>query len=143
MSGIDSLFSGLRTASSSLVAERVRIDVIADNIANAQTTSTPDGGAYRRRVVEFEPILQQTIDGHASGGGVRVSRVVPDMATPMEMVLDPSHPDADADGMVEFPNVNAVREMADLMTAVRAYEANLKSQEIFLRMAQRALEMIR
>jgi flagellar basal-body rod protein FlgC len=61
----------------------------------------------------------------------------------MEMIHDPSHPDANEEGMVEYPNVNGVREMADLMTAIRAYEANLKAQEVFARMAQRALEMIR
>ncbi len=143
MTGIDSLFSGMRTASSGLAAERIRIDVIADNIANAQTTRTPEGGAFRRRVVHFEPLLQETLEGRARGGGVRVSRVVRDMTTPMESLLDPSHPDANADGMVEYPNINSVREMADLMTAVRAYEANIESQQIFLRMAQRALEMIR
>lgn len=134
MSGIDALFSGLRTASSGLAAERVRIDVIADNIANAQTTRVPGGGAFRRRVVHLEP---------SPGGGVRVSRVTADRTTPMELIHDPSHPDANEAGMVEYPNVNSVREMADLMSAVRAYEANLKSQEIYLRMAQRALEMIR
>ncbi len=143
MSGIDSLFSGLRTASSGLAAERVRIDTIADNISNAQTTHTPDGGAFRRKVVHFEPIPQTVRNGRARGGGVRIRHVARDMSTPMEMIHDPGHPDANEAGMVEFPNVNSVREMADLMTAVRAYEANLKSQEIFMRMAQRALEMIR
>lgn len=143
MSGIPRLFSGLRAASSGLTAERIRIDVIAHNIANAQTTRTPQGGPFRRQIVHLEPVQQDVRDGRATGGGVRVARVVADEATPFELVHDPGHPDANADGMVELPNVDAVREMADLMTAVRAYEANLKSQEIFLRMAQRALEMVR
>lgn len=142
MSGIDGLFSGLRTASSGLTAERVRIDVIADNIANSQTTRTADGGAYRRRIVHFEPLVRQR-GGDEVGGGVRVSKISRDTATPMEMIHDPGHPDANEAGMVEYPNVNSIREMADLMTAIRSYEANLKSQELFMRMAQRALEMMR
>ena len=143
MTGIDRLFSGLRAASSGLAAERVRIDVIANNIANAGTTHTAAGGAYRRRIVSFEPIRQELDGKGMSGGGVRVSSITTDYQTPMEMHFDESHPDANADGYVEYPNVNSVREMADLMTAIRAYEANLKAQEVFSRMAQRALEMIR
>ena len=143
MTGIDNLFTGLRAASSGLAAERIRIDVISDNIANSGTTHTPGGGAYRRKVVSFEPIRQMLTDGGVIGGGVRVSSVTQDFTTPMEQVNDPSHPDANEAGMVEFPNVNSVREMADLMTAIRAYEANLKAQEVFSRMAQRALDMIR
>ena len=142
MSGIDGLFSGLRTASSGLTAERVRIDVIADNIANSQTTRTPEGGAFRRKVVHFEPLVRHR-NGKEVGGGVRVSKVSRDMETAMEMIHDPGHPDANEAGMVEYPNVNSIREMADLMTAIRSYEANLKSQELFMRMAQRALEMMR
>lgn len=143
MTGIDNLFTGLRSASSGLAAERVRIDVISDNIANANTTHGPGGGAYRRKVVSFEPILQKVEGSSVSGGGVRVSSVATDFVTPLEHIFEPGHPDADADGMVAYPNVNSVREMADLMTAIRAYEANLKAQEVFGRMAQRALDMIR
>jgi flagellar basal-body rod protein FlgC len=143
MTGIDKLFGGLRAASSGLAAERVRIDVIADNIANAQTTHTSGGGAYRRRIVSFEPIRQEIAGKTVFAGGVRVSSVTTDYTTPMEMINDPTHPDANSEGMVEFPNVNSVREMADLMTAIRSYEANLKSQEVFSRMAQRALDMVR
>lgn len=143
MTGIDKLFSGMRAASSGLAAERVRIDVIAENLANAGTTRTSSGGAYRRKIVSFEPLRQQLEGSRMTGGGVRVSAVAQDFATPMEMIHDPSHPDANEEGMVEYPNVNGVREMADLMTAIRAYEANLKAQEVFTRMAQRALEMIR
>lgn len=140
MSGIDRLFDGMRAASTGLAAERIRIDIIADNIANSQTTSTPEGGAFRRRIVSFEPIERRDEDG---GSGVRVASVSRDWQTPMEVVRDPSHPDANAEGMVEYPNINSVREMADLMTAIRSYESNLKSQEVFMRMAQSALDLIR
>lgn len=140
---MDALFRGMRISSTGLSAERTRIDTIADNLANAQTTRTPDGGPYRRQVVAFEPILQQTADGSVVGRGVRVSGVVPDTETPFERIPDPGHPDADADGFVSYPNVNATREMADLITAVRAYEANLAVKEVFERMATRALELAR
>ena len=143
MNGIQNLFSGMRTSASGLSAERTRIDVIAENIANARTTRTPEGGPYRRKVVMFEPILQEALAGQESHAGVNVANIVPDMSTAFERVLDPGHPDADADGFVEYPNVNTVLEMADLITAMRAYEANLTAQENFVRMAERALELAR
>ena len=143
MSGIDKFFSGMRTASSALSAERVRIDVIANNIANSQVTDTPEGGAFRRRIVSFRPIEQKVEGEKVSGGGVYVSDISSDYVTPMELIHEPDHPDADEEGMVEYPNVNSVREMADMMTAIRSYEANLKAQEVFMRMAQRSLEMLR
>ena len=143
MTSLDSLFSGLRTSASGLSAERTRIDVITDNIANSQTTMTPEGGAFRRRIVNFHPVEQTYRDGRVAGGGVRVSSIERDFVTPMEQIHDPSHPNANDAGVVELPNINPVREMADLMTAVRAYEANLKSQEIFMRMAQRAIDLVR
>ena len=142
MSGIDSLFSGMRISSSGLTAERVRIDTIAENIANARTTSTPEGGPYRRKVVQFQPILEQAIGG-ATYSGVQASRVIPDYQSDFERVLEPGHPDAGPDGMVLYPNVNAVLEMADLITALRAYEANITAQESYMQMVERALELAR
>jgi flagellar basal-body rod protein FlgC len=141
MDGAQGLFSGLRTSSTGLAAERTRIDVIARNIANANTTSTPEGGPYCRQVVRFEPLLRKVEGGGTEILGVRVADVEPDRTTPFEEVYDPSHPDADENGMVLLPNVNATREMADMITAVRAYEANLSAQESFVRMAERALRM--
>jgi flagellar basal-body rod protein FlgC len=141
MDGIRNLFSGMNASSSGLSAERVRIDVIARNIANANTTKVPGGGPYRRQVVHFEPILQRQADGSMHSTGVRVSEVGPDLRTPFERIYDPGHPDADSTGFVRMPNVNATREMADLITAVRAYEANLSVQESFLQMAERALRL--
>ena len=141
MSGLDNLFSGMRISASGLTAERTRIDVIAENIANARTTRTPEGGPYRRKVVVFEPILRRALDGSSRTTGVRASQILQDYTTDFERVLEPGHPDADAEGFVAYPNVNAVLEMSDLITALRAYEANITAQENFVRMAERALRL--
>jgi flagellar basal-body rod protein FlgC len=141
MEGIGQLFTGMRASATGLSAERIRIDVIAKNLANAETTRTPSGGPYRRQVVHFEPLLRRLADGREEAAGVRVARVTDDMETPMERSFDPRHPDADAAGYVTMPNVNATREMADLITAMRAYEANLSAQEAYVRMAERALRL--
>jgi len=143
MEGIERLFTGMRISSTGLVAERSRVDVIAENIANARTTRSPEGGAYRRKLVVFEPLLRTDADGNESVLGLARPRVIEDMRTPLERILDPGHPDADADGMVEYPNVNTILEMTDLVTAMRAYEANLTAQESFVRMAERALQLSR
>lgn len=141
MSGLDHLFSGARVASSGLLAERARIDVISENIANARATSTPEGGPYTRRVVAFEPIAKRERDGTLSYEGVRASKIVKDQNAPFQRMLDPSHPDADEEGFVTYPNVNSIVEMADLITAMRAYEANLTVRDGFYRLAERALQM--
>ncbi|MAE28301.1 MAG: flagellar basal body rod protein FlgC [Planctomycetota bacterium] len=142
MGNISQLFSAMRSSSSGLSAERTRIDVISRNIANAQTTSMPDGtGPYRRQVVHFAPILERTALGQLTASGVRVERVANDLATPFEIVHDPSHPDSDRDGNVHMPNVNTMKEMADLITAMRSYESNLKAQEGFFEMARQALRL--
>jgi flagellar basal-body rod protein FlgC len=139
MNPLQKLFSSMRTASAGMAAERVRMDVIARNIANAQVTRTEDGGPYRREVVTFASI----VDKHARGDGASmpVARVAQDMKTPFEMLHKPDHPDADADGMVRMPNVNPTQEMADLIASTRAYEANMNAQDNFVRMAERALRM--
>jgi len=141
MDGIKRLFSGMHAASTGLSAERARIDVIARNIANAQTTRTPGGGPFRRQVVYFEPLVQRLSDGTRTTTGVHVSGIGEDFTTPFERIYDPNHPDADRDGFVSMPNVNTTREMADLISAVRAYEANLSVQESFMQMAERALRL--
>jgi flagellar basal-body rod protein FlgC len=141
MDGIQRLFAGMRAASSGLSAERQRIDVIAKNLANAHTTRTEGGGPYRRELVLFEPLLRKDAQGAAQVAGVKVAGVVPDTGTPFEQVFDPGHPDADARGIVLLPNVNATREMADLITAMRAYEADIAMQESFVQMAERALRL--
>jgi flagellar basal-body rod protein FlgC len=142
MDGIRKLFSGMRASSSGMSAERVRIDVIAKNLANAEVTRMPDGsGPYRRQLVRFQPILQKAEGGKETVAGVRVADVEPDTRTPFERVRMPGHPDADADGYVTMPNVNPTLEMADMITAMRAYEANANAEDAFVKMAERALRL--
>jgi flagellar basal-body rod protein FlgC len=141
MSGIHNLFEGMRTSSSGMSAERVRIDVIAKNLANAEVTKTPNGEPYRREIVRFAPILRRTEEGVVHTGGVRVASIEKDMKTPFERIRIPGHPDADQDGWVTMPNIDTTLEMADLMTAVRAYEANANAADNFVRMAERALRL--
>jgi flagellar basal-body rod protein FlgC len=141
MEGVSKLFSGMRIAATGMSAERIRIDTVARNIANSTVTRTAEGGPYKRQVVEFEPILLRQQDGREVNAGVRVRGVTNDEISSFERIHDPGHPDADKNGWVTYPNVNATREMADLITAVRAYEANIDVQENFVRMADRALRL--
>ena len=131
------LFTSINIAASGMSAERLRTDVISDNIANATTTRTQDGGAYRKKTVVFEPIASENpvwrspfVDSdydNGPGKGVRVREIVSD-TTQGRMVYDPTHPDAIQSGpnkgYVEYPNVNIVNEMVDMISANRAYEAN-------------------
>lgn len=130
------LFSSLEISGSGLAAERLRMDVISDNIANADTTRTPEGGPYRRKVVFFVP----RFDPQGRSGGVRVGAIGRDMA-PFKLRYDPGHPDADAQGYVRMPNVDVVREMVDLITASRAYEANVTAVNAAKAMFMRALDI--
>ena len=137
------IFSALEVAGSGLTAERSRMNVIASNLANARTTRGADGEAYRRldpvfesRTMNpnsFDPVLR-------SVRSVNLRQVVPDQE-PGQLVYDPEHPDADGTGYVEFPNVNVVTEMVNLMTASRAYEAGVTSIESIKGMAQAALRI--
>jgi flagellar basal-body rod protein FlgC len=121
------LLPGIRSTSSALQAERVRMEVIAQNIAQANTTHDLDGKPYQREQVVFESVLNQQqgsgIPGSA-GLGVQVARIEKD-PRPARLIFNPGHPDADASGMVAMPNVSIHEEMADLITSSRAYEANL------------------
>ena len=131
----------MRISASSLTSERARIDTIAKNIANARTTRMPDTGLpYQREMLSFAPILKRVAGGPDEFMGIRVDATIKDDA-PFEEVYDPDHPDADSRGVVLYPNVNTMKEMADLVTAVRAYEANLSVQDTFERMADRALRL--
>jgi flagellar basal-body rod protein FlgC len=140
----------LKTAGSALTAQRLRMDVIASNLANAEATSTPEGGPYKRERVVFEPALRDTMSklGDKSGGiadgtatgGVVVRAILKDTEDP-RMVLDPTHPDADADGFVAYPNVDLVTEMTDMLSASRSYEANITIVNVAKSMAQRALDI--
>lgn len=144
MDSIRSLFSGFRATSSGMTAERIRMDVISKNLANANTTRMPGEGPpvpYRRQVVHFAPILAELENGTTEIRGVRVSEISGDYQSSFDEIYNPSHQDANDRGVVLMPNVNTMKEMADLMTAVRAYEANLKAQDTFVRMAERALRL--
>ena len=120
------VLSGIQNTSAALAAERTRLDVISENIANAYTTRCADGKPYQRRVVVFESALQQALgtDKDTQTPSLRVARIERDTRPPMQ-VYDPGNPDADAHGMVSMPNINIHEEMADLIAASRAFEANL------------------
>ncbi len=117
------ILTGIRSTAAALDAERTRLDVISQNIANANTTHGPNGAPYRRQVVVFENALQQAINGQ-SVPSLRVAAIQKD-PSPLQKVYDPGNPDANADGMVALPNVDIQEEMADLISASRAFEANL------------------
>jgi flagellar basal-body rod protein FlgC len=139
MTGLDRFFEGMRTSASGLAAERVRMNVIAQNIAGATITRTPEGGPYVRREVLFEPLVGP--DGRYAG--VKAAGISRDTKTEFVRIHDPNHAHADAQGYVTLPNVNNLREMADMITAMRSYESNLRSQQGFAQMANRALELAR
>lgn len=148
-----SIFHSFNASASALTAQRLRMDVISSNIANAQTTraTLDDAGnyvPYRRKMVVFEPneksfqsFLHQAQNRQTPpGNGVRVSRIVED-AEPFKMVFDPTHPDANEEGYVQLPNVDPLKEMVDLMSATRAYEANVTSLNATKGMLMKALEI--
>jgi flagellar basal-body rod protein FlgC len=146
-----SLFGGLEISASGLTAERLRMDVTAENLANAQTTRGADGQPYRRKEVllqeapgSFGASLSKAMGGGTAsqGGGVQVAGVVQD-SSPLKRVYDPGHPDADAQGYVSMPNVDTVTEMVDLISASRAYEANVTAMNAAKQMFSRTLELLR
>lgn len=141
MAGLQKLFEGMRSSASGMAAERVRIDVVAKNLANAEVTHTPEGTPYKRQVVRFAPLLVKAENGKQEVAGVRVVGIERDEVTPFERLRIPGHPDADEQGWVTMPNINPTLEMADMITAVRAYESNANAAENFVRMAERALKL--
>ena len=144
------MLSIFRAAGSALTAQRLRMDVVSSNLANAEATSTPEGGPYKRERVVFAPLLRTsfnalktTSDAVANGelaDGVEVKQIVEDEADP-RLVYDPSHPDAGEDGYVAYPNVDLMTEMTDMLSATRAYEANITVINVAKSMAQRALDI--
>lgn len=146
-----SMFSGFNINASGMTAQRYRMDVISENIANANTTRTANGTPYRRKVVyfeekggqtEFSRVLNEASFNHGySGQGVKVRGVLHDYETEMNMVYDPSHPDADENGYVTYPNVNIITEMTDMIDASRAYEANATAFNASKSMAQQGLQL--
>lgn len=142
MSGVSGL-GGFGVSASGLRAERMRMEVAASNIANAETTRGPEGTPYRRRLVVFSEQLDQTLGAGGAGrrdlpGGVQIASIEQD-PSPFRTVHDPGHPDANADGIVELPNVDIAMEMVDLASAARAYEANLTALRSLKTAAESAL----
>ena len=142
----------LQISASGLTAQRLRLDVIANNIANAQTTRTPQGGPYRREMVQLSPVyarptfqsalttaLGPTAGASPEGAGVTVSGIVQD-PSPFKLVYDPSNPDA-VNGYVQMPNVDISTEMVDMVSASRAYEANVTAFDAGKQLAIDALSL--
>lgn len=158
------MFTAFNINASGMTAERYRMDVISENVANARTTRTAEGGPYRRKVVSFEEkgvqagnqasfghVLEQTIFQHSHshkngagylGNGVKVAGLYQDYTTEMNMVYDPSHPDADENGYVTYPNVSIITEMTNMIDASRAYEANSTAFNASKSITQKGLELI-
>ena len=144
-----SLFNSLDVSASGMAAERARAEVLVENLANADTTRTPEGGPYRRKDVVFESsataspfssVFQSAIDGQATG--VQVSQVITDSSAPVMRYM-PGHPDADKDGFVAFPHVNPAEDMVDLMGASRGYGANVAAMSAVKDMIQRSIDLFR
>lgn len=144
------LFDSFNVSASALTAQRLRMDVISQNIANVNTTRTEDGTPYRRKTVVFQEkesdisfsqyLSEQSRSRFLTGGGVRVTEIAED-PTPFKDVYDPSHPDADENGIVRMPNVEIVSEMVNMISATRAYEANITALNASKSMASKALEI--
>jgi flagellar basal-body rod protein FlgC len=139
------IFNTMDVSASALKAQRIRLDTISSNLANVETTSTPEGGPYRKKSVHFQsqPLsFQEQLDGKLKNTiqGVEVTAILEDRDEPLR-VYNPSHPDAGKDGYVAMPNVNVLKEMVDMTSATRAYEANTTVIKSAKRMALKALEI--
>jgi len=145
------LFSALEVSASGLTAQRLRMDVTSANLANAQSTRTPGGGAYRRQDVvlqessgngSFAGALSGALGGGEGGpAGVEVAAIVPD-TTPLRQVYEPGNPQANAQGYVEMPNVNPVEEMTDLIDASRSYQANVTAMQTTKQVFSKTIELL-
>ncbi|MGN0161727.1 MAG: flagellar basal body rod protein FlgC [Lachnospiraceae bacterium] len=146
-----SIFTGLNISASGMTAQQLRSDIIAENIANVNTTRTENGTPYRRKNVFFTEKTNNPMGSFSSvltaasksiaGQGVKVTKITTDNDTAMKKVYDPSHPDADEDGYVTYPNVNVITEMTDLIDATRSYEANVTSFNATKAMLTKGLEV--
>ncbi len=139
------LFSGLNISASGLTAQRTRMDTISNNIANVNTTRTEDGGPYRRKMPVFASRLKEEMGNinnqkQETGGGVEISEIRESSKQP-KLRYKPNHPDADENGYVRMPNINIVAEMTDMMSASRAYEANVTAIDTSKQMAKSALQI--
>lgn len=145
------IFQSMNTTASALTAQRLRMDVISSNMANVDSTRGVNGEPYRRKMVVLEPkeggfssFLNKAMGSSRAGSagtGVKVSRIIDDKETPLKMVYDPEHPDANVDGYVAYPNVDPLREMVDLISATRSYEANVTVFNASKGMMMKALEI--
>ena len=142
---MSSFLAGFEVAASGLQAHRARLNVITSNLANSETTRTAEGGPYRRLQTALQAV---DVPGETFGRaldsavrGVRVAGVVEDESSPLRRVHDPAHPDADAQGFVDLPNVEVLREMVDMMVSSRSYEANASAFETLKAMAMRAIQI--
>ncbi len=146
-----SFLSALDISASGMTAQRARLDVAADNIANIETTRTESGGPYRRKLIvleaqneTFSQVYSHTMAkagvGAQTVAGVRATQILED-PTELKAVYEPDHPDADEDGYVRMPNIDLVKEMTDSMAATRSYEANITEFNAIKLMAQKALEV--
>jgi flagellar basal-body rod protein FlgC len=144
------LFGVMGISASGLSAERTRAEVVAGNMANAESTHTIEGGPYQRKEVVFQSQapssfrmqLASARDSVSAAGGVAVRAIVSDTAAPI-MRYEPSHPDADANGFVAYPNINPVLEMTDLMDASRAYQMNASAVQAAKQMIQQSIELLK
>lgn len=144
-----SVMNGMSISASGMTAQRLRMDIISQNIANVNTTRDENGDTYKRQMVvfaeknvhTFDNVLKTAQGGTTVSNGVKVTQIIADDKTPMKMVYDPSHPDANEDGYVSYPNVNTVTEMTDLIDASRSYEANVTAFNATKNMALKSLEL--
>lgn len=139
------LGTALSISAGGLDAQRQRMNTVASNLANASTTRTPEGGPYKRKDVVFEAVPVSSFEAALNikmeeAKGVRVSGVVEDKKEP-RLVYEPSHPDANKDGYVAFPNINVIEEMANMMAATRSYESNVAAINATKSMSMKALEI--
>lgn len=142
-----SLFSALSVSASGMSAQRTRAELITENLANAETTRTPDGGPYRRKDVVFEsnggtPAFSSILGDAMAPGGVSVSAINVDERDPVQR-YQPGHPDAGPDGYVGYPRINPAEEMVDLMSASRGYQANIASMSAVKDMIQHSIDLLR
>ena len=141
-----SLFGSLQVSASGMAAERTRAELLVENMANAETTHTPEGGPYRRKDVVFsseeEASPFSAVFQSEVGTGVTVSDVITDTRDPIKRYM-PGHPDADADGYVAFPNMNPAEDMVDLLSSQRSYEANVAAISSVKDMISRSIDILR
>ena len=143
--------SSMNIVASGMTAQQLRLDVVAENVTNSTTTRTEAGGPYRRKMVVFQSVAGRAAMARAAegltpnagaptAGGVRVTQIVED-PSPMKLVYDPTHPDANEDGYVEMPNVDMVKEMTDAMAATQAYSANVTAFNTLKSVVAKGLEI--